>query len=152
MAPRYLRPNEGEIIHLLGEPRTLKITPVETGGRLLQFETTHAPGTAVPPHIHYEEDEAFYVLAGRFAFALGETRVAATAGACSYAPRGAVHAFTSVGPEEGRLLVTVTLGLQHEAFMREVDELTKRLGRPPDQAQVIAVALKHGWGIGSAIG
>ncbi len=145
MIPRYLGPDEGE--NLLGESRTLKLTPAETGGKYLLFETSHAPGARVPPHFHYDEDEAFYVLAGRFDFILGETCVTATSGACAFAPRGTVHAFTCAGLEEGRLLITVTPGLQHEAFMRELDELTKRLGQQPDQAQVVALALKHGWGI-----
>lgn len=148
MIPKYLGPNEGEIIHLLGEPRTLKATPAETGGRYLQFESARAPGIGVPPHFHYEEDEAFYVLAGQFEFILGETRVTASAGACAFAPRGTVHAFTNMGPDEGRLLITVTPGMQHEAFMREMEELTRRLGQQPDQSEVVALALKHGWGIG----
>lgn len=152
MTPRYLGPNEGEIILLLGEPRTLKVTPADNGGQYLQFESSHAPGTAVPPHFHHEEDEAFYVLAGQFEFVLGDQRVNATAGACAFAPRGTVHAFTTTGVEEGRLLITVTPGLHHEAFMRELDELTKRLGRTPDQAQVVALALKHGWGIAPTTG
>ncbi len=152
MIPRYLGPDEGERLYLLGEPRTLKMTPADTGGRYLLFESSHAPGTAVPPHFHHEEDEAFYVLAGRFDFLLGETRVTATSGACTIAPRGTVHAFTALGPDEGRLLITVTPGLQHEAFMRELDELTQRLGRQPDQAQVVELALKHGWGLGPKTG
>jgi quercetin dioxygenase-like cupin family protein len=146
MIPKYLEPNEGETIHLLGEPRTLKVTPAETGGRYLQFESGHAPGAGVPPHFHHDEDEAFYVLAGRFDFVLGGARVAATAGAYAFAPRGIVHAFTNTGRDEGRLLITVTPGMEHEAFMREVEELTKRLGRQPEQTQVVALALKHGWG------
>jgi quercetin dioxygenase-like cupin family protein len=68
MIPKYLAPEAGERVQLMGEPRILKLTPAESGGAYLQFETTHAPGSTVPPHWHRAEDEAFYVLAGQFTF------------------------------------------------------------------------------------
>lgn len=147
MLPKYLGPGEGAIISLLGEPRTFKVTPEENGGRYLQFETSHAPGTTVPPHFHHEEDEAFYILAGQFEFVLGEMHFTATVGAYAFAPRGTVHAFTNTGQEEGRMLITVTPGMQHEGFMREVEELAKRLGKQPELPQLVPVALKYGWGL-----
>jgi quercetin dioxygenase-like cupin family protein len=150
MTPKYLQPGAGESIQLLGEPRIFKVTPAENGGSYLQFEAVHAPGAVVPPHFHYEEDEAFYVLAGQFEFILGETRFTATAGAYAFAPRHTVHAFTNTGQEEGRILITVTPGAQHEGFMREMGELTRRLGKQPEMAEVIPIALKYGWGLPSA--
>jgi quercetin dioxygenase-like cupin family protein len=145
MIPKHLGPGEGEIIQLLGEPRTFKVTPAENGGTYLQFETSHAPGTAVPPHFHQEEDEAFYVLAGQFSFVVGETHFTATTGAFAFAPRGTVHAFTTIGQEMGRMLITVTPGRQHEGFMREVGEQTERRGSQPELSEVVALALKYGW-------
>jgi quercetin dioxygenase-like cupin family protein len=145
MIPKHLGPGEGEIIQLLGEPRTFKVTPAENGGTYLQFETSHAPGTVVPPHFHHEEDEAFYVLAGQFEFVVGETHFTATTGAFAFAPRGTVHAFTNTGQEVGRMLITVTPGMQHEGFIREVGELTERLGKQPELSQLATLALKYGW-------
>lgn len=52
---KFLAPNAGEMVRLLGEPRVFKITPTENGGSFLQFETAHAPGTGIPPHLHREE-------------------------------------------------------------------------------------------------
>jgi amino acid transporter len=48
---RFKRPNaeDGETIMPLGEPRVLKMTPAETAGACLQFETSHAP--PVPPAV-----------------------------------------------------------------------------------------------------
>ena len=145
MIPKHLGPAEGEIIQLLGEPRTFKVTPAENGGTYLQFETSHTPGTVVPPHFHHAEDEAFYVLAGQFEFVVGETSFTATTGAFAFAPRGTVHAFTNTGQEVGRMLITVTSGMQHEGFMREVGELTERRGSQLELSQLATLALKYGW-------
>lgn len=43
MIPKLLEPGEGQTVHLLGEPRTFKVTSAENGGLYLQFETAHAP-------------------------------------------------------------------------------------------------------------
>ena len=145
MRPKYLEPGEGEILRGLGEPRTFKVTPAENGGIYLQFETSHAPGTKTPAHFHQAEDETFYVLAGQFEFLVGETRFTATTGAFAFAPRGTIHAFTNSGQEVGRMLITVTPGTQHEGFLREVSELTERLGKPPETSQLVTLTQKYGW-------
>jgi len=145
MTPKFLQSGEGEIITLMGEPRSFKVTPAETGGTYLQFETTHAPGMKTPAHHHEAEDEAFYVLAGQFEFLVGETYFTATTGAFAFAPRGTIHGFTNSGQEMGRMLITVTPGTQHEGFLREVIELNERLGKLPDIPQLLALTLKYGW-------
>jgi quercetin dioxygenase-like cupin family protein len=68
MEAKYLAPGQGQLVHLLREPRIFKLTPAESGGAYLQFESRHAPGTGAPPHLHRDEDEAFYVLAGEYEF------------------------------------------------------------------------------------
>jgi quercetin dioxygenase-like cupin family protein len=145
MVAKFLAPEAGELVRLLGEPRVHKITPAETGGTYLQFETTHAPGAAVPPHLHRDEDEAFYVLAGQFEFAVGDQHFTATSGAFAFVPRGTVHAFTCTGEELGRMLITVTPGTGHEGLLREVKEVTERLGHSPETPQLLAMAERYGW-------
>lgn len=105
----------------LGHPRIVKVTPADTGGHYLQFESSTTPGEGAPPHWHLDEDEAFYVLAGQYEFLLGEQRVVATTGAFAFVPRGVIHGFTNRGSEVGRLLITVTPGTQHEALFRAVE-------------------------------
>lgn len=145
MTPKYLAPDEGEITWLLGEPRTFKITPSETGGVYLQFETAHLPGMSVPPHFHREEDEAFYVLAGQFEFLVSDRHITAPAGAFAFVPRGTVHALTNTGEMPGRMLITVTPGTGHEDLFRTVEELTRQSGKQPEAAQLVALASQYGW-------
>jgi quercetin dioxygenase-like cupin family protein len=93
---KCLNAGDGEIIMLLGEPRVLKMTPAETAGACLQFETSHAPGTQVPLHLHREEHEAFYLLVGECEFEVENSRFTATAGAFVFVPSGAVHGLGSL--------------------------------------------------------
>jgi len=143
--PKSLAPGEGHIIRLLGEPRTFKITPSENGGAYLQFETAHLPGIGAPPHLHREEDEAFYVLAGQYEFLVGDRCITAPAGAFAFVPRGTVHAFTNTGEAPGRMLITVTPGTGHEGLFRTVEELTRQAGKQPEAEQLVALALQYGW-------
>jgi len=136
MTPKVLGPKEGEIVRLLGEPRIFKIAPSENAGACLQFETSHAPGDHVPAHFHCEEDETFYILDGEFELLVGETRFVATTGAFAFAPRGTVHGFTNARPRVGRMLITVTPGIQHEQCFKEAVELARKLGKPPEISQL----------------
>jgi quercetin dioxygenase-like cupin family protein len=143
--PKVLKPGEGEIHRLLGEPRIFKVTPAENGGACLQFETSHVSGTQIPVHAHLGEDEAFYILDGQFDFVAGMDRTLATPGCFLFVPRGIFHGFAALGPDNGRMLVTVTPGTGHEGFFREAIELTRRLNDAPSKQMLLALSLKHGW-------
>ena len=145
MTAKRLRPGEGPVLQLLGEPRVLKVTPAENGGKYLQFETSTAPGKGAPAHFHHREDEAFYVLAGRYEFEVGRERFEAMPGAFAFVPRGVVHAFANTGREPARMLITVTPGFEHEEFFREAGELARQLGKQPDVSRLVPLALKYGW-------
>lgn len=145
MSPLFHAPGAGETLAGLGHPRIVKVTPADTGGRYLQFESFTSPGEGAPLHWHRDEDEAFYVLAGRYEFRLGEQHIVATTGAFAFVPRGVVHGFTNQGHEVGRLLITVTPGTHHEALFRALDQATERDGAPLSGAALAALAADHGW-------
>ena len=43
------------------------------------------------------------------------------------------------------MLITVTPGTGHEGLFREVEALTRQLGKQPDTQQLLALAQKYGW-------
>ena len=102
-APKQLKPGEGEILTLLGEPRVIKVLPSEN------------------------------------------QKMTATTGAFLFAPRGALHGFTVVGRNPGRLLITVSPGTQHERFFRDVLEIERTRRKPPERSELLRLAQKHGW-------
>ena len=56
-------------------------------------------------HVHYADDEAWYVLEGTLGFRLGDRTVEAQKGAAVLAPSGTPHAYWNVGPGRARYLL-----------------------------------------------
>ena len=66
------------------------------------------PGDQAPPHVHYESDEAFYVLDGEMEFLVGDERRRVPAGTLVMIPSGTTHTFATVGAEGARVLAVMT--------------------------------------------
>jgi quercetin dioxygenase-like cupin family protein len=119
----------------------------QTGGSLVCVEITVPPGQGIPPHRHGEEDESFYVLAGRIVVEgddCGGVPVHLDAGGFFHGPRGRVHGFRCEGTETARPLVFITPGTGIEAMFGELAELTRQQGSGFDPARVAAVSGRHG--------
>jgi quercetin dioxygenase-like cupin family protein len=84
---------------------TTKVAAEQTDGRLFQLLCSDRRGGAPPLHIHHNEDEAFFVIAGEITFFVGDERIEATAGDFVFAPRGIPHAFL-VKPERAEYLTS----------------------------------------------
>jgi mannose-6-phosphate isomerase-like protein (cupin superfamily) len=63
-----------------------------------------APGRVLEPHVHPDEDDAFYILAGEMTFMFGDETVAAPPGTFVLAPPGVEHAFRNDRDEPVRML------------------------------------------------
>ncbi len=126
----------------------------DTNGAFTLLEEETSPQSAAFPHLHHEEDQAFYILEGEHEFVCGDQTFVAKAGAYVYVPRGTVHWFTNVGTTPGRILVISTPAGGTEAFFFEVGEPATDESSPPptsrgpqsmdDIAKLREVAQKHG--------
>src|SRR6266566_2919901 len=56
------------------------------------------PRFIAPLHVHYADDEAWYVLEGTLAFRLGDQQFEAPAGTAVFAPRGVPHTYWNPQP------------------------------------------------------
>ena len=112
---------EGERLRFFGGGiLTMKATAEETGGAFLLFEDLMSQGKTTPLHVHVDEDETLYVLAGEIVVHIaGENHVLAADG-IAVAPRGVPHAFL-VTSETARVLTLQTPG-SAEAFYRGASE------------------------------
>lgn len=79
-------------------------------------------------HLHYDQDEWFYVLDGEFLIEVGADRYTFLPGDSLLAPRTAPHVWASIGTPHGRILITFLPAGRMEAFFREV---TKANAMPP---------------------
>ena len=125
-----LNQGEGNAFWVLGDLYTFKITGKQTNGVFTVIDQVIQPQSGPPPHVHHREDEAFYVLDGRFSFLCGDNQSVLEAGAFVYIPKGTLHTFKNIGGQQGRLLVTITpAGL--EEFFYSIGSPAVDLTTPP---------------------
>jgi quercetin dioxygenase-like cupin family protein len=107
--PFVVQPGEGTTVQgPAGGPLSFKARGEQTNGTLTAVENVVAPGDGPPLHVHANEDEAWYILDGRFRFQLDEEIASAPAGAFVFVPRGTRHCFQNIGDEPARILVLFT--------------------------------------------
>ncbi|QUH06222.1 quercetin 2,3-dioxygenase [Saccharopolyspora erythraea] len=102
--------SEGQSVWIGADIYTLKATKETTGGSLSLMEVSVPPGDGPPPHVHANEDEGIYVLAGELEFFTDGRTFLAGPGDFVFVPRGTVHALRNVGIHPGKTLTMYTPG------------------------------------------
>lgn len=98
-----------------------KITPHDGLDLLIIENRFHAKGGPAR-HLHHDQDEWFYALAGEFVIEVGADRFAVLPGDSILAPRGIPHVWAHVGDGIGRMLITFSPAGKMEAFFRQVTQ------------------------------
>ena len=124
----------------------IKASAAETGGMYTLVEITAPAGLQTPLHVHYREDEGFYVLEGSVAIEVGEEVVELGAGEHAFGPRNVPHRFT-VGPDGAHMIWVLTPG-GFDAFVEEVSVPAEAPTIPPAHVlppeNAAEIVLKHG--------
>jgi quercetin dioxygenase-like cupin family protein len=95
----------------------VKASAADTGGQYSLLEVTCPPGLEAPLHVHYTEDEGFYVLDGSLTVMVGDTSMTLGPGEHAFGPRNVPHRYV-VGPHGVRMLWVLTPG-GFESFVEE---------------------------------
>lgn len=139
--PKFTVREDGEMLNVLGDNQFVLLTGEDTEGRFTLVENRNPPGVGPPPHVHRNEDEVFYVLAGRVEFEVDGERRVGEAGTTVLLPRGSTHTWRVVGDEDARMLIMLMpAGL--EDYFRELSGLAG--DGPPDMEAVLEVSARHG--------
>jgi quercetin dioxygenase-like cupin family protein len=94
----------------------LKVSGRDTNGDLAIFEQTSiSQGRGTPLHVHYFQDEIFYVLEGEYYFQVGDEKYHLNVGDSIFLPRKVPHAWTQVS-ERGKLTITFQPAGKMEEF------------------------------------
>jgi len=132
-------------IWMLNSLMQFKATAATTDGAYELIEQRLDPAGNPPPHIHRDQDEAFFVLDGEVHATVGARTTALQPGQFLFAPRGVPHGYQV--HDEARLLIIVSPA-SLEAFFREVGEPATAqelpTPQPPDVARVVAAAARFG--------
>ena len=138
------RKGEGEALWWFGALAEVKATAEQTGGRLSLLEITEPPHVDGPLHVHYRDDEGFYILEGSATIEVGDETFEVGPGDFAFGPHGVPHRY-STGPEGCRLLFVTTPG-GFENLVRGMGQPAQRRTLPPpseeepDWEHVAAVA------------
>lgn len=92
------------------------------------------PHLIAPLHVHYADDEAWYVLEGTLCVRRGDEVVTAHAGSGVLVPKGMPHTFWNASPEPVRYLVVMTA---------RIYDLISQLHRPGRKSPAAEVYEAH---------
>ncbi len=120
--------DEGEARWWFGGLATIKATAEQTGGHYTLVEVLEPEGEG-PLHVHYREDEGFWVLEGEMTFEIGEQTIKAGPGSFVFGPKDVPHRFT-VDSGPARLLFILSPG-GFEEFVYATSEPAEEHALPP---------------------
>jgi mannose-6-phosphate isomerase-like protein (cupin superfamily) len=82
------------------------------------------PRLIAPPHLHRNDDEAWYVLEGTLRVRFGNEEVEAHAGSAVYVTRGTPHTYWNPGPGPVRYLLVMTANIYR--LIQEIHAMPER--------------------------
>ena len=75
-----------------------------TGGAISVLMGWHKPGEGPPDHVHFNQEEMFFILEGTYELTVDGDTTTAGAGTIVFIPRNVVHRFKNVGDTTACLL------------------------------------------------
>lgn len=104
----HISNESGEKISFMGMDLVWKLTN-KLSSSLMTFVQIAPPASAVPMHIHHNEDESIYLLEGELAFQVGEDKFEVKKGGTVYMPKGVAHGFRITGNTDAHILFTLSI-------------------------------------------
>jgi len=105
---------------------SFKISTQETDGNFFLFEHSNLLPGGPPLHLHYKQEEWFYVIEGEVLVQIGEKRFQLKPGDSLLAPRKVPHTFAAVGATPAKMHVGYSPADKIEEFFRILAN-----GKPP---------------------
>jgi mannose-6-phosphate isomerase-like protein (cupin superfamily) len=101
----------------------LKVSGKDTDGDLCIFYTIRTKLGGPLAHLHYSQDEWFFVIKGEYVFHVGDQTYNLKQGDSLFGPRKVPHAFAQVNDGEGILMLTFQPAGAIEGFFAEARTL-----------------------------
>ena len=115
-----------------GDTFYTKVSTNDSEGGVYVFESTRIKEGGPAYHLHYDQDEYWYVMKGEFVFKVGDETFTAKAGDSVFGPRMVPHTFSKVGEGEGKLLMFYQPAGKMEDMFKKISEgFTKNM--TPDE-------------------
>ena len=124
-----------EELHIMGGQFDCKISSKDTNGALLMYDTVRQAKGGPALHLHYAQDEMFYIIKGEFIAKVGDETFNLKAGDFAFAPRKIPHAFAKISEGEGQMLVLFQPAGSMEDFFLQASKVAREI--PKDQEKVL---------------
>lgn len=142
LPPAFVQPGQGQVLYAFGEEATFMLAGAHTGGLFTSFINVTLPGGGPPLHVHENEDEWFFVMAGRVSFFGDGKWTETTPGTAVFAPRKSVHTFKNTGDTPARMLIHSSPSGFEKFFAAAAMEFARPGG--PDIGRAVQIAASHG--------
>ena len=137
LQPRIVSTEGGDTIKPFGLEMKVLLSTEDTGGAFSALYVVHQPGEGPPPHVHYNQEEYFFVIEGTYEITVGEITQTAGPGTMVFIPRDFVHTFKNVGDTPAKQLDWTLPGGQ-DRYFREIHAMGKGdAGFGPDMMERI---------------
>ncbi|HEX8462023.1 MAG TPA: cupin domain-containing protein [Segetibacter sp.] len=130
----------GEIIKYRGvHPNDNKVSSKDTDNGLSIFEYTGYAKTGPSLHLHFEQEEIFYVVEGEYRFVVGDETINSKAGDTIFLPRNIPHTWIQL-TDFGKMIYFLQPAGKMEAFFQAMNSLQKA----PTEAEIREIHKLHG--------
>jgi len=92
-----VKPEQALPLKAFGLDLKVMLTTEATGGAVSVLMGCHKPGEGPPDHVHFDQEEMFFVVAGSYELTVGGHTSTAGPGTIVFIPRNVMHRFKNVG-------------------------------------------------------
>jgi len=117
-----VRPGQALRIKPFGLDMKVLLTTEATGGAMSVLMGWHKPGEGPPDHVHFVQEEMFFVLEGTYELTVDGETTTAGAGTIVFIPRNIVHRFKNVGDTTACMLDWSLPG-GHDHYFKAIADL-----------------------------
>ena len=115
-------PEQALPIKPFGLDAKVLLTTEATGGAISVILAWHKPGEGPPDHVHFKQEEMFFIVEGSYELTVGDQTSTVGPGTVAFIPRNVVHRFKNVGGITGRMLGWSLPGGQ-DHYLKAISEL-----------------------------
>jgi len=111
-----VRPEQALPIKAFGLDLKILLTTEATGGAISVLMGWHKPGEGPPDHVHFNQEEMFFIVEGTYELTIDGQTSKAGPDAIVFIPRNVVHRFKNVGDTTACMLDWTLPGGQDHYF------------------------------------
>jgi mannose-6-phosphate isomerase-like protein (cupin superfamily) len=132
-----VKPEQALPIKAFGLDMRVLLPTEATGGVISVIMAWHKPGEGPPDHVHFSQEEMFFIVEGNYELTVGDQTAIVGPGTIVFIPRNVVHRFKNVGNTTACMLDWSLPGGQDHYF-KAISELAAGGGFTGEKAMEIS--------------